>query len=107
MNAETAYLHLDSFEIVGRGVLQAFHVARREADLNTGRQPRDDPVASGIVMRALGPWAARAGRPACSGRFKLLVGQRNHGDLFVCPSTFPPVLEQMLGSGPMGANLTD
>ncbi len=57
-------LYLDCLEIVGRGVLQAFRVAWREADFYAGCQSHNDPVAAGIVMGALGARAAQPGLPA-------------------------------------------
>src|SRR5215469_18962191 len=89
MDAKAKAFHFDHPEIVGGGVLQAFDIARREAEFDTCRQPHDDTVAAGIVMRTLGARSTQSGLSAGLGRFKLLPGQFNHGYASMPPSTRP------------------
>ena len=78
-----------TLEIVHGGVLQALDITRREAEFDTRRQPHDDTVAAGVVMRALGTWPTHPRLSASLGRCKFLGGQFNHGNVSMRPSTRP------------------
>src|SRR5215472_13528105 len=89
MDAKTEAFDFDHLEIVGGGVLQALDIARREAEFDTCRQPHNDTVAAGIVMRTLGARSTQSRLSAGLGCFKLLLGQLDHGYASMPPSTRP------------------
>jgi hypothetical protein len=78
MDAKAECLHFDRLEIRNRSALQSFDAARREAEFDTSRQPHDDTVAAGVVMRALGPRPEHPRLPQCLGRGKFRFCQLSH-----------------------------
>lgn len=77
--------------------MQAFGVARREAELVARAQAYNDPVASGVVVRSLRPWAAQPRFAARLGRLELLRRQLSYASV-----STPLVASSVLGDQSQG-----
>jgi hypothetical protein len=79
-------LDLDRLQILGRGVVQPPHIARREAELDAGCQPHDHPVTASVIMRTRRARTTHAGISPCLGRFEVFGGQISHGNASMRPA---------------------
>src|SRR6516165_6706191 len=103
MDAETEGFHFDHPEIVLRSALEALDIPRRKAEFDARRQPHDDTVATGIVMRTLGTRPMQPGLSPRLGCRKFLLCQLSHGNASMRPSTRPNGPRSAAGPGALPA----